>query len=338
MLVSNSTIYAVGESVFDIIFKNYTPRAAKPGGSAFNAMISLGRLGIPAEFISEVGDDRIGQHILNFLQENGVGTRYVVQFEDGKSALSLAFLNDSSDAEYDFYKDYPAQRLNEEMPEFSSADYLLFGSFYGLNPVLRPQIEGLLDAATRKNALVLYDPNFRSSHLADLNLLKTIIEKNFSSSTIVRASDEDLYNIYGVKNAQDAWQKISHFCDYFVYTANSHGVDLMTKDFNLHVFHNKEAVHPQLFFRQVDFGIGFVVRENVVVTRLIGEGEPARLQRGLFDLVAGAVAFFETAAGAQIADFTAVNCLPLTGFRKLKIRDDARVAVEFNLQAFTQIG
>jgi fructokinase len=235
MLVSNSTIYAVGESVFDIIFKNYTPRAAKPGGSAFNAMISLGRLGIPAEFISEVGDDRIGQHILNFLQENGVGTRYVVQFEDGKSALSLAFLNDSSDAEYDFYKDYPAQRLNEEMPEFSSADYLLFGSFYGLNPVLRPQIEGLLDAATRKNALVLYDPNFRSSHLADLNLLKTIIEKNFSSSTIVRASDEDLYNIYGVKNAQDAWQKISHFCDYFVYTANSHGVDLMTKDFNLHV-------------------------------------------------------------------------------------------------------
>ncbi len=233
--MSHPIIYAVGETVFDIIFKKYTPQAAKPGGSAFNAMISLGRLGIPAEFISEVGDDRIGHHILNFLQENGVGAGYVIQFEDGKSALSLAVLNDSSDAEYDFYKDYPAQRLNEEMPEFSSTDYLLFGSFYGLNPVLRPQIEGLLDAANRKNALVLYDPNFRSSHLADLDLLKETIEKNFSYSAIVRASDEDLNNIYGVKNAREAWQKISRFCDYFVYTANSHGIDLMTRDFNLHI-------------------------------------------------------------------------------------------------------
>jgi fructokinase len=235
MHMSNSTIYAVGETVFDIIFKDYTPRAAKPGGSAFNAMISLGRLGIPAEFISEVGDDRIGHHILDFLQENGVGAGYVVQFDDGKTALSLAFLNDSSDAEYDFYKDYPAQRLNEEMPVFSDTDYLLFGSFYGLNPVLRPQIENLLDAANRKNALVLYDPNFRSSHLADLNLLKNIIEKNFSASTVVRASDEDLNNIYGVKNAHEAWQKISQFSDYLVYTANSHGIDLLTNDFNLHI-------------------------------------------------------------------------------------------------------
>ena len=233
--MSSPTIYGVGETVFDIIFKDYAPQAAKPGGSAFNAMITLGRLGVPSEFISEVGNDRVGSHILDFLKNNGVGAGHVVQFDEGKSALSLAFLNDKSDAEYDFYKDYPNQRLNEEMPVFMNRDYLLFGSFYGLNPVLRPQIESLLDAASQENALILYDPNFRSSHLADLDLLKKIIEKNFSSSTIVRASDEDLYNIYGVKNAHDAWQKISQFCDYFVYTANSQGVDLVTKDFNLHI-------------------------------------------------------------------------------------------------------
>ncbi|MEX0982504.1 MAG: carbohydrate kinase [Bacteroidales bacterium] len=235
MHINRPIIYGVGETVFDIIFKDYVPQAAKPGGSAFNAMITLGRLGIPTEFISEVGNDRVGSHILEFLKNNGVGARYVVQFDEGKSALSLAFLNDKSDAEYDFYKDYPNQRLNEEMPEFSNTDYLLFGSFYGLNPVLRPQIESLLDAAKRKNALILYDPNFRSSHLANLDMLKEIIEKNFSSSTIVRASDEDLYNIYRVKNVQEAWQKISPFCGYLIYTANSEGVDLMTREFNLHI-------------------------------------------------------------------------------------------------------
>lgn len=228
-------VYAVGETVFDIIFKDFHPEAAKPGGSAFNAMITLGRLGIPGSFISEVGNDRVGNYILQFLADNGVDNEYVVMFEDGKSALSLAFLNASSDAEYDFYKDYPNQRLNEEMPQFAPGDYLLFGSFYGLNPVLRPQITSLLDAANASNALVYYDPNFRSSHLASLEQLKTIIEENVRAATIVRASDEDMHNIYGVASASEAWEKIAPRCDYFVYTANAHGVDLFTPAIQLHI-------------------------------------------------------------------------------------------------------
>lgn len=228
-------IYAVGETVFDIIFKNFEPQAAKPGGSAFNAMISLGRLGLPVKFISEVGNDKIGNHILQFLEDNGVGNEYMIKFEDGKSALSLAFLNEMYDAEYDFYKDYPNQRLNEIMPEFKKGDFFLFGSFYGLNPALRPQIEGLLNEAKMKKVIVYYDPNFRSSHQDNLKVLKAIIERNFKASTIVRASDEDLYNIYGYKGGKEAWNKISGFCEYFIYTANAHGVDLFTKQFQEHV-------------------------------------------------------------------------------------------------------
>lgn len=235
-------VYAVGETVFDIIFKDFQPQAAKPGGSAFNAMITLGRLGIPGSFISEVGNDRIGNHILQFLADNGVDNEYVVAFDDGKSALALAFLNAASDAEYDFYKDYPNQRLNEEMPHFQKGDYLLFGSFYGLNPVLRPQITSLLDAAKKSDALVYYDPNFRSGHLATLDQLKSIIEENIAASTIVRASDEDVHNIYGVETAEEAWEKIEPLCDHFVYTANARGVDLFTPGLRLHV--DVERIEP----------------------------------------------------------------------------------------------
>lgn len=235
-------VYAVGETVFDIIFKDFQPQAAKPGGSAFNAMITLGRLGIPGSFISEVGNDRVGNYILEFLADNGVDNEYVVAFEEGKSALALAFLNASSDAEYDFYKDYPSQRLNEEMPHFYPGDFLLFGSFYGLNPVLRPQITSLLTAAEKNDTLVFYDPNFRSSHLASLEQLKSIIEENISSSTIVRASDEDMQNIYGVKTPEEAWEKIAPYCDHFVYTANAHGVDLFTPSVRLHL--DVERIEP----------------------------------------------------------------------------------------------
>lgn len=233
--MSQPKIYAVGETVFDIIFKDFHPHAARPGGSAFNAVISLGRLGIPCSFISEVGDDRVGSYILEFLEQNNVGHEYVIVFENGKSALSLAFLNANSDAEYDFYKDYPNQRLQEELPDFSPEDYLLFGSYYGLNPILRPQIRNMLKIAKASGSLVFYDPNFRSSHLNDLEKLKSTIEENFTYSTLTKASDEDIRNIYGIEGAKESWKIISSFSDYFIYTANSHGVDLFTNEFNFHI-------------------------------------------------------------------------------------------------------
>ena len=235
-------IYAVGETVFDIFFRSYNPAAAKPGGSAFNAIISLGRMGVPSTFISEVGNDRIGNYIRQFLAENGVFNDYVEMFDDGKTALSLAFLNENSDAEYDFYKHYPSHRLQKEIPEFSKEDYLLFGSFYGLNPLLRPQIRRLLKNAAGAGALIYYDPNFRDSHMDDLEELRDIIEENIRAADLVRASDEDLRNIYGVSGVDEAYERISPMCKYFIYTANADGVDLRAPGIALHI--NVERIKP----------------------------------------------------------------------------------------------
>ena len=52
-------IFGLGETVYDILFKNNQPISAKPGGSVYNALISLGRLGLNPAFISEIGDDKI---------------------------------------------------------------------------------------------------------------------------------------------------------------------------------------------------------------------------------------------------------------------------------------
>ena len=48
-------VIGIGETVLDIIFKNDQPIGAVPGGSVFNGIISLGRSGVPASFISETG-------------------------------------------------------------------------------------------------------------------------------------------------------------------------------------------------------------------------------------------------------------------------------------------
>jgi fructokinase len=109
-------VIGIGETVLDIIFRDDSPIAALPGGSTYNAMISLGRSGVDCTFISEVGDDRVGDRIVKFLQENGVDSQCVCRFRGTKSPLSLAFLNDKNDAEYIFYKDHPRDRLDFAYP------------------------------------------------------------------------------------------------------------------------------------------------------------------------------------------------------------------------------
>ncbi|MBP5499552.1 MAG: hypothetical protein J6Y05_02495, partial [Bacteroidales bacterium] len=59
-------VIGIGETVLDVIFKNDQPSAAVPGGSTFNAMISLGRTAgvqfpdLDILMVTETGDDHIG--------------------------------------------------------------------------------------------------------------------------------------------------------------------------------------------------------------------------------------------------------------------------------------
>ena len=157
-------VIGIGETILDIIFRNEQPSAAVPGGSVFNGIVSLSRTGVPVCFISETGNDHVGNIILRFMRDNHISTDYVNVFPDGKSPVSLAFLDDNSDAEYIFYKDYPKQRLDVIYPKLEEDDIVVIGSYYALNPVLREKVLELLDQAREKKAIVYYDPNFRSSH------------------------------------------------------------------------------------------------------------------------------------------------------------------------------
>lgn len=138
-------VIGIGETILDIIFRGNQPSAAVPGGSVFNGIVSLGRMGIKVGFISETGNDRVGNIILQFMRENNIPTDHVNVFPDGKSPVSLAFLNEQSDAEYIFYKDYPKQRLDVLYPKLEEDDIVMVGSYYALNPVLREKILELLD-------------------------------------------------------------------------------------------------------------------------------------------------------------------------------------------------
>lgn len=195
-------VIGIGETVLDIIFRDNQPVEAVPGGSTFNAIISLGRCGVEPHFISETGNDHVGRLIIQFLKDNGCHAECVNVYPDSKSPLSLAFLNEKNDAEYVFYKDHPRDRLDFTYPDVQADDIVLFGSYYALNPVIRQQVKGFLEYAHERGAILYYDVNFRASHQNEVMKLTPNLLENFELADIVRGSSED-FEILFKKSAPD---------------------------------------------------------------------------------------------------------------------------------------
>ncbi len=220
-------VIGIGETVLDIIFRGDQPIHAVPGGSTYNAIISLGRAGVPTSFISETGNDRVGRMIIQFLKDNGCQADCVNVYPDSKSPLSLAFLNEQNDADYIFYKDHPNDRLDFTYPDVEADDIVLFGSYYALNPVIRPQVKAFLEYAHEQGAILYYDVNFRASHQHEVMRLTPNLLENFELADIVRGSAEDFEILFKKSDPEVVYRsQIMFYTKNFICTQAGNPIEL----------------------------------------------------------------------------------------------------------------
>ena len=267
-------VIGIGETVLDIIFKDNKPIGAVPGGSTLNAIVSLGKAGVDASFIGETGNDRIGASIVGFLNDNHVGTQGVCRYPESKSAVSLAFLDDNNDAQYIFYKDHPHDQLDFASPDIAPDDIVLLGSYYAVNPVIRPQVAGLLEQARAKGAIVYYDVNYRSSHKDDVMKITPNLIENLEYADIVRGSREDFLTLYGIDDPERIYNaEISFYCKQFIFTDGARPVTLMaggklTKQYPVPATHTVSTIGAG-----DNFNAGFIyglIKHNVGRDELLG--------------------------------------------------------------------
>ena len=223
-------VIGIGETVLDILFKDDQPQKAVPGGSTFNSIVSLGRAGMNCAMVTDVGGDHIGDIICRYLQKNGVSSEYVCRHEKVKSHISLAFLDEHNDAQYIFYKDHTSVSLDGPLPVFSKDDVVLFGSFFAINPVIRPVVGKLLRSAREAGAWLYYDVNFRKNHIADLPEVMPNSEENMRLADVVRGSTEDFGFLYGLHDGDAIYEKISHLCNTLILTDGARPIRLYTPE------------------------------------------------------------------------------------------------------------
>lgn len=232
-------VIGIGETMLDIIFKNGKPIEAVPGGSTFNGIVSLGRAGVKTVFVSETGNDRVGEYVRDFLRDNNVDTSAINVFQDSKSPVSLAFLDKDNNADYIFYRDQKHDHMDFAYPDIQKDDIVVFGSFYAVNPALRPQVSGLLEYARQRGAIIYYDVNFRKAHQADVMKITPNLIDNLEYADIVRGSKEDFEVLYKKDSAERVYRaETSFYCKRFIYTDGPNPVSV----FSNNGFHKEYAM------------------------------------------------------------------------------------------------
>ncbi len=228
--VTRKRVIGIGETVLDILFKNDQPQKAVPGGSTFNSIVSLGRAGVPCAMGTDVGDDHVGDLICNYLLENGVSSEYVCRHENVKSHITLAFLDENNDAQYVFYKDHASVQLDGKLPQIDKDDVVLFGSFFAINPAIRPVVGQLLRAAREAGAWLYYDVNFRKNHIVDLPDVMSNIEENMSLADVVRGSMEDFDYMLGLNEGDAIYERVSRHCRTLILSDGPRSIRVYTPD------------------------------------------------------------------------------------------------------------
>ena len=225
-------IFTIGETTYDILFRKGNPVGSCSGGSAYNSAISLGRCGLPVSLISTLGNDNIGDLSLAFLMKNGVNCTLIKRF-DGQSRVALAFFDSDNNAEYSFYK--ASTDLQPEYTVTNKNDIVLLGSSFALRDNGRENLLSFLQLARNQGCIIIYDPNARQSVTEKPEIFAKILD-NMGLSTIIKGSDQDFQNIFGLNDGSAVYSRITELGNQFlVYTKGAEGAELFAPNFHFEI-------------------------------------------------------------------------------------------------------
>jgi fructokinase len=187
-------VIVAGEALIDLIVRATGEITPVAGGSPYNAVRAIARLGVPAAWTGGLSSDRFGRMLESGLTGDGVQVS-LAQRTDLPTTLALAEIGADGAASYHFYTDStsaPAVLPGPMAGGFpASARAFLTGS---LGLVLEPMASTLeaFACAVPADRIVMLDPNARPSITRDADGWRARMARVMARADIVKASTEDL--------------------------------------------------------------------------------------------------------------------------------------------------
>lgn len=166
-----------------------------PGGAPANVAVALQRLGVPARFVSKVGDDPFGVYLRESLAQDGVDTRYLLG--DPKTRTTAVFVAVWDDGRKDlcFYRNPGADMMlteaDIEPAVFDGARCFHFGSITFIHEPGAAAQRKALQIARDRGLMISYDPNYRPTLWPDRAMAERVIRDSFRYCHLAKVSEEE---------------------------------------------------------------------------------------------------------------------------------------------------
>lgn len=182
------------------------PDSRRPGGAPANVVYHARLLGAEAHIASRVGCDELGDEIVAYLEQRGIGTDLIQRDAHHPTGRVTVDLTSPERPRYTIHEDVAWDHL-EYTPglaaEAARADAICFGTLAQRGEVSRATIRRVLEAGSR--ALRVYDVNLRPPWYQ-----REWIEGSLARCEVVKLNEEearDLSEMFGLAKGGESFAR-----------------------------------------------------------------------------------------------------------------------------------
>jgi fructokinase len=170
--------FTFGEILWDCL-----PSGRHSGGAPFNVAADFAQLGVSASLISAIGQDALGDELLQVAKDKHIDTRFISRARiDLPTGTVEAKLNAHGDASYEIARPVAWDEIpvSSALEPVAQSDALVFGSLSGRSLYNRDQLHQLLalKGPVKYLDVNLRSPFFERTHVLELARLADVIKLN----------------------------------------------------------------------------------------------------------------------------------------------------------------
>lgn len=180
-----------------------------PGGAPANVCVAAARLGLPAAFLGQVGDDPFGHYLSDVLRSEGIDVRGLRFSREARTMLAFVSLRKDGERSFSFYRNPSADMLMR--PEDIATEVIddkkifHFGSITLIDEPSRSATLAAVQHARARGLLISYDPNLRMSLWRDAAVAKAGMLAGLAYANILKVSEEELDFLTGGQDVTPLW-------------------------------------------------------------------------------------------------------------------------------------
>ena len=177
-------------------FVDITSFAAYVGGSPTNISVGAKRLGLNTALLTAIGDDPVGDFILNFLNNEGVETKFIPRKKEHRTSAVVLGIEPPDKFPLVYYRDNCADiNLNiDDVLQAPIADCKVF-QFAGTNLSLEPSRSATMfaaDMAKQAGATIVFDVDFRPNQWHDVRAFGVVARSVLRLVDVVIGTEDEI--------------------------------------------------------------------------------------------------------------------------------------------------